>query len=108
MRTSKSKITYLIANINKLELLNSLVCRKGQKADANDISKLEQVKLILDSHSTFKNFGSETLKITEHYNGDNSHLNIYIFSRSPCGTDWLSRDINLACTSDFIYSLSNQ
>lgn len=108
MRTSKAKIAYIIANTDKLELINSLVTHKGSKPDANDITSLEQVKLILDSHSIFKKLGSEVLTITENYNDDNSYINIFIISRSPCKKDWTSREFNLLCDSDFIYNLSNQ
>lgn len=109
VRTSKAKIAYLIEQLNadNVKVIASLETRKGDEPFVNQYSN-RNVAMILDSIEGFKRFGgTEKLTIHTEWNGDNSIIQLELFSSAPSGDLWSRRIMTLLTNDSVLYTLEN-
>lgn len=109
VRTSKAKIAYLIEQLNadNVTLISSLEMHKDRTPYVNGYDN-RNVAMILDSIEGFKRFGgTEKLTIHTEWNGDNSIIQLELFSTSPGGDLWSRRNMTLLTNDSVLYTLEN-
>ena len=109
VRTSKAKIAYLIEQLNadNVTVIASLETRKGDEPFVNQYGN-RNVAMILDSIEGFKKFGGvEKLTIHTEWNGDNSIIQLELYSSAPSGDLWSRRNMTLLTNDSVLYTLEN-